>query len=151
MNNSGGVLSQSQAGSGRYDSPASWQQRMLAVALSILFVAFVGTVVVTLTGRAFSGEPAASVIGFSVTSDSAVAVRFEVRKQPGGRAFCIVRARGRDGREVGRDVAEVDADGSPTSQVRTSFTLRTTARAVTGEVEGCTSEPLSKVVDPDHH
>lgn len=132
----------------RYDGRRSLvAQRALAVLLSIGFVTLVVLIVGTLTKRAFDGQPSATVSGFTVVSDSAVTVRFDVVKKAGGRAYCIVRARGSDGREVGRDVAEVDAAGAPEREVQAEFTLATTARAVTGEVAGCSSEPISKPPD----
>jgi hypothetical protein len=135
----------------RYDKPRLLGQRVLAVILSLAFVALVTAIVVTLTKRAFSGNPTASVTGYSVVSDGEVSIRFTVQKRAGDRAFCIVRARGLDGSEVGRDVAAVDPDGLPEKSVRTEFSLTTSGRAVTGEVAGCSSKPISKAVDPDHH
>ena len=125
--------------------------RVLAVLLSIAFVALVALVVGTLMKRAFTGEPTATVSGFTVVSEKSVTVRFNVRKKAGGRAYCIVRARGRDGSEVGKDVAEVDTVGGPEKSLRSEFRLATSTSAVTGEVAGCSSRPISKVVDPDHH
>lgn len=135
----------------RYDNRSLLGQRLLAVLLSCAFVALMGAILLTLTKRAFNGDPTASVTGFTVVSDREVAVRFAVAKRTGSRAFCIVRARGQDGSEVGRDVAEVDPVGGAESELRTEFQLATTARAVTGEVQGCSSQPISKAVDPDHH
>ena len=136
----------------RYDSDRSLVgQRVLAVLLTICFVSLVVLIIGTLMQRAFNGEPTANVSGFTVVSDAAVNVRFDVRKKPGSQAYCIVRARGRDGSEVGRDVAAVDPVGSPKESVRTDFELATTTTAVTGEVAGCSSRPISKEVDPDHH
>ena len=136
----------------RYDSRRSLvSHRILAVLLSIGFLSLVVLVVGTLMKRAFTGEPSATVSGFTVLSENAVTVRFEVRKKAGGRAYCIVRARGQDGSEVGKNVAEVDAVGAPEKTVRSEFRLATSATAVTGEVAGCSSTPISKAVDPDHH
>lgn len=136
----------------RYDSRRTLvAHRVLAVLLSIGFVTLVVLIVGTLMKRAFDGQPTATVSGFTVVSDSAVTVRFDVRKQAGERAYCIVRARGRDGSEVGKDVAEVDTVGGPEKDVRAEFELATMAKAVTGEVAGCSSEPISKEVGSDHH
>lgn len=136
----------------RYDSRRPLvAHRVLAVLLSIAFVTLVVLIIGTLMKRAFDGEPKATVSGFTVVSEDAVTVRFDVRKKAGGRAYCILRARGRDGAEVGKDVAEVDAAGGPSKDVRTEFRLATTATAVTGEVAGCSSKPISKAVDPNHH
>jgi uncharacterized protein (DUF58 family) len=136
---------------GRYDKPRLLGQRLLAIFLSLAFLAMMAAIIVTLTTRAFNGDPKASVTGFTVVSDREVTVRFSVRKRAGSRAFCIVRARGLDGSEVGRDVAEVDPEGNSDKELRTAFSLATTGRAVTGEVAGCSSSAISKVVDPDHH
>ena len=139
------------APAGRYDKPRLLGQRLLAVFLSLAFLALMAAIIVTLTTRAFNGEPKASVTSFTIDSDREVTVRFSVRKRAGSRAFCIVRARGRDGSEVGRDIAEVDRTGSSDKELSTEFSLATAGRAVTGEVAGCSSSPISKVVDPDHH
>lgn len=135
----------------RYDKGSRVPARVLAVLLSVAFGALMTALLVTLAKRAFNTDPKAAVTGFSVVSDREVAVRFAVRKRPGDRAFCIVRARGRDGTEVGRDVAEVDPVGAPAKEVRSEFSLATTGRAVTGEVQGCSPRPISKAVDRDHH
>ena len=135
----------------RYGSRRSLiAHRVLAVLLSIGFLSLVALVVGTLMKRAFTGGPSATVSGFTVLSKNAVRVRFEVRQKAGGRAYCIVRARGRDGGEVGKDVAEVDPVGAPEKAVRSDFRLATSTTAVTGEVAGCSSTPISKAVDGDH-
>lgn len=144
-------MSQAVGPAARYDQPRRLGHRLLAVFLSIAFVALMTAIVVSLTRKAFAGNPTASVVGFTVVSDREVLVRFAVRKQANDRAFCIVRARGFDGREVGRDVAEVGVDGRLERNVQAEFALATTGRAVTGEVAGCASTPISKAVDPNHH
>jgi Domain of unknown function (DUF4307) len=73
--------------------------------------------------------------GFEVLSDAQVRVDVEVAREPGTEAFCVVRARGADGTEVGR--ADVPV---PVTQQRTAVltpVLQTSARAVTGELVGC--------------
>jgi hypothetical protein len=133
---------------GRYDSGPSVLQRVLAVFFGVTLLALLIGIAFALWERATRDVVDGRVLGYSVTSDAAVSIRFEVTKDPGARAFCIVRARGADGREVGRDVAAVDPAGSPETSIRSEFTLATTARAVTGEVAGCSPLPISK--DPDH-
>ena len=132
---------------GRYDSPPVLPQRVLAVILAVTVTALAGAVAIALWERATQERVTGRVLGYKVLSDSAVQIRLEVGKRSGGRAFCVIRARSADGREVGRDVAEVDPTGTSDRQVRTSYTLSTTTRPVTGEVAGCSPQPISKA----HH
>ena len=75
------------------------------------------------------------VLGFEVLGDSSVRVDFEVRKPAGQEALCVLRARDIDGSQVG--LAEIVVPGSDPDTSTRSYTLRTTARPVTGEVVGC--------------
>ena len=134
----------------RYDTATSgrWGPRLLAAFVTLLVIALVLAVLMTLWNRYTSAGVTGSVLGFTVTSDSAVEVRVKVVKQPGSRAYCIVRSRAADGSEIARDVLAVDDVGTPTRTARAEITLRTSARAVTGEVQGCSPEPIDK--DPAH-
>ena len=123
-------------------------QRLLAVLFTALVVALVAAVLQMLWSRYTAETVTGEVLGFTVTSDSSVDVRLRVNKKPGSRAYCIVRSREFSGAEVARDVVAVDAVGTPGRTARGEITLRTTARAVTGEVQGCSSEPIAK--DPNH-
>ena len=125
-----------------------WGQRLLAVLFTLLVVAFVVAVLLELWSRYTAESVTGNVLGFSVTSASTVDVRVEVVKKPGSRAYCIVRSRSADGAEVARDVLTVDDLGTDARTARGQITLRTTARAVTGEVQGCSPDPIDK--DPDH-
>jgi hypothetical protein len=78
----------------------------------------------------------AGVTTFSVRSDRAVRVSFEVSKESGEKVVCIVRARGKDGSEVGRAEVPVPIEHGDDS-VEVTYTLTTRKRAVTGEVQGC--------------
>ena len=133
---------------GRYDAPSLAGQRILAVLLALTVIALVAAVIRLLVTRAINDNPSAKVTGYSVVGDESVLVRFNVRKQAGSQAFCIVRARGADGREVGRDVAAVDPVGTQEKELASEYLLTTTARAVTGEVAGCSKAPISKEVRP---
>lgn len=132
----------------RHRSSRKWGQRLLGAVFALLIVALVlgvlralwtGYTVQTVTGTVF---------GFTVTSDTNVDIRIDVVKRPGSRAYCIVRSRGADGAEVGRDVLTVDALGTVARRARGEIKLQTTARAVTGEVQGCSDTPIDK--DPEH-
>jgi hypothetical protein len=75
---------------------------------------------------------------FNVIDDGTVDVTFQVvREQPERPAVCIVRARSRDGDETGRKEVYVPAGER---SVIASTVLRTSRRAVTGEVFGCSYE-----------
>jgi hypothetical protein len=72
------------------------------------------------------------VLSFAA-ADSHVTVRFEVHKSGGEPAVCHVRARNRDGVEVG--AADVDVPAG--SAVTVTYTLATSGRPVTAEVPVC--------------
>ena len=77
----------------------------------------------------------ATVLGYQVASDHAVDVRFQVDNRDNGRAAtCTVRARDYGGDEVGRLAVPVPP-GPRTRQL--SATIRTSSRAISGEVLDC--------------
>lgn len=79
----------------------------------------------------------ARVTAFRIVSDSEVLISFEVFKDGGEPATCIVRARSRDGEEVGRAEVPVPAGERGDNSVIVRYTLATSARAVAPEVYGC--------------
>ncbi len=129
---------------GRYDEPSRTSQRVLAVLLGVLFLGLVAAVFFAIYARFGQEQVRGRVVSYDVRSDSRVVVELEVAKNPGSKAYCVIRSRSRDGAEVGRDVAVLDASGTADRTVRGSFPLATTERAVTGEVAGCTADPLSR-------
>ncbi|MFD7612361.1 DUF4307 domain-containing protein [Streptomyces sp. NPDC059828] len=80
-----------------------------------------------------SGE----MIKWDVTADDRVEVHLEVRKEKDAKGYCTLRSRARDGSEVGRRDVRFDASGTRIDQV---VTLRTTARATSAELTGCTAD-----------
>jgi hypothetical protein len=77
----------------------------------------------------------ATVLGYQVASDHAVDVRFQVDNRDSGRtAACTVRARDYHGDEVGR--LDVPVPTGRQTQVL-SATIRTSSRAISGEVLDC--------------
>jgi hypothetical protein len=78
----------------------------------------------------------ATVLGYSVTGDHAVDVRFQVDEASGKGGSCTVRARAESGEEVGR--VDVPVPAGPTRQVLTA-TVRTSGRAVNGDVLECST------------
>ena len=129
---------------GRYDEPSKVGQRVLAVILTVLFLALMTAIGFALLSRMGGNQVGGKVRGYDVRSDAEVVIDLQVSKSAGKPAYCVIRARGRDGAEVGRDIAVVDAVGTPGRTARGSFPLATTARAVSGEVGACTTKPLTR-------
>lgn len=78
----------------------------------------------------------AEVITYTDITDSQVVVDFRVTVPAGSSAICLLRARSRDGAEVGR--AEVRIDAAPGQKhPLTSYRLPTSGRALIGEVVRC--------------
>lgn len=134
---------------GQYDTKPSAAQRVMAVLLAVTVPAVVG--IAGYRGYQRLSEPRVDgdVVAYKVLSAEQVEIRVEVRKPAGGRAYCIVRARNAAGREVGKDVVPVDPDGTRDTRARATFALTTSERPVTGELAGCSPQPISK--DPQHN
>ena len=129
---------------GRYDEPSLVGQRVFAVLLVALLLAFVAALTSFVLSR-FTGEQVRGQLrAFEIRSDREVVLELEAAKTAGAKAYCVVRAEGAAGQEVGRDVAVLDAVGTPEDVVRRSFVLSTTARAVSAELAGCTPEVISR-------
>jgi hypothetical protein len=129
---------------GRYDPPSLLGQRVMAVLLTALLVAVVVAVGAFVWDR-FGGEQVrGQVRTFQIRSDSELVIELEAAKTPGARAYCVIRARGADGLEVGRDIAVLDAEGTSEEVARGTFVLATSAQAVTAELAGCTPDPISR-------
>ncbi|MGW2562484.1 DUF4307 domain-containing protein [Streptomyces sp. NPDC001514] len=79
----------------------------------------------------------AELIKWDVTADDRVQVHLEVRKDKDAKGYCTLRSRAEDGSEVGR--RDVRFDG-PESRVDQIVTVRTTARATSAELAGCTAD-----------
>jgi hypothetical protein len=129
---------------GRYDPPALLGQRVLAVVLAVLALGVVAAVGVYVVDRYTGEQVRGQVRTFEVRSDSEVVLELEVAKTAGAKAYCVIRSRGRDGLEVGRDIAVLDAEGTESRVARGTFVLRTSARATTAELVGCTADPISR-------
>jgi hypothetical protein len=81
------------------------------------------------------GQPSWQTVGYKVVSDQQVRVDFQVYR-PGGTALsCTVEALARDFAPVGTSTVQVPA--SPDETTNETVTLRTTSRAVTGQVTSC--------------
>jgi hypothetical protein len=112
--------------------PRSWVAALLVVALA----AVLGLIVVRL--YRMYGDPTynAQVITYTDITVSQVVVQFQVQVPPGGSAICVLRARSRDGAEVGREEVRITAaPGQQNAVLR--HRLATTARPLLGEVVAC--------------
>ena len=119
---------------GRYDGPRGLIGRRRTVATCVTVL--VGLVLAYLVfARVSSGRPTGSVVAYRVSSDHQVQVVFDVRRPAGREAVCVVRARDRDGVEVGSQDTPVPA--TDRAVVRVTTLLATRGRAATGEVQGC--------------
>jgi hypothetical protein len=81
------------------------------------------------------GRPSWQTLGYKVVSDQQVRVDFEVTRPSGMALTCTVEALARDFSPVGTSRVQVAV--SPDATTRQSTTLRTTSRAVTGQVRTC--------------
>ncbi len=126
---------------GRYDEPSRTTARVIAVLLSLLFVAVLAAVAVALYNRYGTEQLALRERGFEVQSDRAVRVDFSVSPPPGETAWCLVRARSASGVEVGAQYVPVRQPAASQEPVAVSSTLPTIERAVTGEVPRCALAP----------
>ncbi|HEX5595830.1 MAG TPA: DUF4307 domain-containing protein [Micromonosporaceae bacterium] len=84
------------------------------------------------------GDPAydAQVVTYTEITDTQIVIDFQVTVPPGGSAECLLRARSRDGAEVGSATVRVAAPPG-TEQVVSQHRLATSARPLFGEVLRC--------------
>ncbi|MCX4737051.1 DUF4307 domain-containing protein [Streptomyces antibioticus] len=120
---------------GRYgrvsDERADRRLKVLGGVLGAVLLAVVGFFAYHYVGQ---NKISAEVITFKATSDDAVRVHLEVRKDAGVSGYCTVRSQAEDGAEVGR--ADFRFSGADT-RIDQVVTLRTTARGTTAELLGC--------------
>jgi Domain of unknown function (DUF4307) len=120
---------------GRRRAPTSGR-RWIGVVLAVVVIIAALAVAVRLY-RVY-GDPMyrAQVVRFTDITDSQVVIDFRVTVPSGGSAVCLVRARSRDGAEVGH--AEVKVTAPPGQErAQTSYRLATSARPIIGEVIRC--------------
>ena len=75
-------------------------------------------------------------------SDRVVRIDVQVTKPEGAAAYCLLRARGADGAEVGREIVPLADPGTAGTSVRREHDLATRERAVTGEAVACSLTPV---------
>ncbi|MER6755086.1 DUF4307 domain-containing protein [Micromonospora echinofusca] len=109
---------------------------LLAVLLAVAMVIVMTLVAVRLYRQYGDPNYDAEVITYTGITDSQVLVDFRVTVPEGASAVCLVRARDRDGAEVGRE--EVTVTARPGQRhVSAQHRLATTARPFIGEVLRC--------------
>jgi hypothetical protein len=96
--------------------------------------------------RFSNGGTRFATLGYVVRSDTEVDIRFQVSKDPGTTVECLVRARDRDGVEVGSQKVRVEGGG--TGEVERVQRVTTLRRAATGEVTECVGVAPSRTPSP---
>ncbi|MFD3947338.1 DUF4307 domain-containing protein [Streptomyces sp. NPDC058579] len=122
---------------GRYGRSADERaDRKLKIAGAVLGVLFLGLMGWFGWHYVVESRISAEMIKFDVVSDTEVQVHLEVRKDVDAQGVCTLRSRSEDGAEVGRkDVRFDEARG----RIDTVVTVRTTARATSAELVGCSA------------
>ncbi|MFJ3763759.1 DUF4307 domain-containing protein [Streptomyces sp. NPDC090082] len=122
---------------GRYGRSADERaDRKLRVVGAVLGVVFLGVMGWFGWYYVVDNKISAEMIKFEVVSDAEVQVHLEIRKDEDADGVCTLRSRSEDGTEVARKDVRVDDAASRIDRV---FTLRTTARATSAELIGCTA------------
>jgi Domain of unknown function (DUF4307) len=100
------------------------------VGVGLAFLAFVTFLGLRLSNPAID----AGVLSYATVSDERMTIGYEVQRRDTTPAICVLRARAKDGFDVGYAVVEL-----PPDQGRTYHTLemRTAYRALVGELVGC--------------
>lgn len=123
---------------GRYGRRRAPRRRRPWLVAVLVTVAVLAGLVVTVRLYTLYGDPTydPKVITYTEATEDGILIDFAVTVPPGGAATCLVRARSRDGAEVGRD--EVTVRAAPGErQIRTTHRLPTQRQAFLGEVTRC--------------
>ncbi|MFE7358880.1 DUF4307 domain-containing protein [Streptomyces sp. NPDC057543] len=116
------------------DQRADRKLRIIGSVLGVVLLGVVGWIgYAYITGQGISAE----VIKRQVVSDARVDVHLEVRKDKDAKGYCTLRAQHEDGSEVARKDFRFD---DRTDRVDRVLSLRTTSRATSVELLGCTTD-----------
>ncbi|MEU0401422.1 DUF4307 domain-containing protein [Streptomyces sp. NPDC006197] len=122
---------------GRYGRSADERaDRKLRITGAVLGVLFLGMMGWFGWHYVVDNKISAEMIKFDVVSADEVQVHLEIRKDEGVKGVCTLRSRSEDGTEVARKDVRIDDAAGRVDRV---FSLRTTARATSAELLGCTA------------
>ncbi|MEU9999754.1 DUF4307 domain-containing protein [Streptomyces sp. NPDC050848] len=122
---------------GRYGRSADERaDRKLKIAGAVLGVLFLGLMGWFGWHYVVDSRISAETIKFDVVSDTEVQLHLEVRKDVDAQGVCTLRSRSEDGAEVGRKDVRFD---EAKDRIDTVVSIRTTARATSAELIGCTA------------
>ena len=111
--------------------------RKLKIIGSVLGVVLLGVVGWIGYDYVAGQKVSAEVIKFKIVSDDRVDVHLEVRKDKDAKGYCTLRAQHEDGSDVARKDFRFDES---TDRIDRVVSLRTTARATSVELLGCTTD-----------
>ncbi|MFF3781906.1 DUF4307 domain-containing protein [Streptomyces sp. NPDC001933] len=116
------------------DRLADRKLKIIGSVLGVVLLAVVGWIGYGyITGQGISAE----VIKRQVVSDQRVDIHLEVRKDKDAKGYCTLRAQHEDGSDVARKDFRFD---ERTDRIDRIVSLRTTARATSVELLGCTTD-----------
>ncbi|MEU0634291.1 DUF4307 domain-containing protein [Streptomyces sp. NPDC005989] len=116
------------------DQLADRKLKIIGSVLGAVLLAVVGWIGYDyVTGQGISAE----VIKRQVVSDQRVDIHLEVRKDKDAKGYCTLRAQHEDGSDVARKDFRFD---ERTDRMDRIVSLRTTARATSVELLGCTTD-----------
>jgi hypothetical protein len=121
---------------GRYAQRSDRLRGRALVAVGVLFAALIGWTIWTAAVNA-TPDVDAGVRSFKVLSDTAVTGVVEVHKGATKTALCDIRARDTYGAQAGIETVTIGPNSSGARRTVETFTLHTTDRAVTFEVQNC--------------
>jgi Domain of unknown function (DUF4307) len=122
---------------GRYGRRRAPRRARRWVTAVVAVVAVVAGLALTLRLHQQYGAGAydTELVRYTDVTDGQVVVHFRVNLPAGKSAMCSVRARNREGVEVGR--AQVRVPASSDRRPLVSYRLATSERPVSGEIQGC--------------
>ncbi|WNI22808.1 DUF4307 domain-containing protein [Streptomyces sp. ITFR-16] len=116
------------------DQRADRKLKIIGAVLGAVVLGVIGWIGYSyVSGQGLSAE----VIKFKVVSDEKVEVHLEVRKDRDAKGYCTLRSQRKDGTDVARKDFRFDED---TDRIDRVLSLRTTSRATSVELLGCTDD-----------